>query len=119
MKRRIATVIAVIGVALVGTQLARAWPRDVEVAYLLGPSAVALDVDYLEEGEAVSSARFTRAAMKSNEVRHIVRLQPGHYEARITLYRADGTGIEHSRALIVPAEGLKRFDLREATNGSR
>jgi hypothetical protein len=115
MKRRIATVIAVIGMVLVGGHLARVWPRTVEVAYSLGPGVVAVDVDYLKEGEAAASARFEQSDAKTTVVRHAVRLQPGEYQAQITVYRSDGPAIEHTRMLIVPADGLTQFDLKQST----
>ena len=114
-RRRIATAVAVVGVLLVGSRLARAWPRSVEVDYLLEPGVVKLDVDYLYEGEAVASARFRQPDPKSTLIQHTVRLRPGEYQARITVYRSDGVGVEHARKLIVPAEGLTRFDLKDAS----
>jgi hypothetical protein len=120
MKRRIATLIALIGMVFVGGLLARVWPRNVEVAYSLDPGVTELDVDYLQEGEgeAVASARFEQPKAKIVLFRHTVRLQPGEYEARITVYGPDGRGVEHGKVLVVPAEGLTRFDLREATSRS-
>lgn len=118
-KRRIATVIALIGVVFVGSRLAGVWPRDVEVAYHLDPGVTELDVDYLQEGEAVASARISPRDATSTVVRHTVRLQPGEYEARITVYGPGEGAVEHARALVIPAEGLTRFDLREATTRSR
>jgi len=117
-KRRIATAIALIGVVFVGSLLAGVWPRDVEVAYRLGPDVTELDVDYVQEGEAVASARFKRRDTKITVIRHTVRLQPGEYEVRFTVYGPDGRGIEQAKVLVVPAEGLTRFDLREATTRS-
>jgi len=92
--------------------------RNVEVAYSLDPGVTELDVDYLQEGEAVASARFEQPKAKTVLFRHTVRLQPGEYEARITVYGPDGRGVEHGKVLVVPAEGLTRFDLREATSRS-
>ena len=117
-KRRIATVIALIGVVFVGNLLAGVWPRSVEVAFTLDPGVTEVDVDYLQEGEAVASARFKQPDAKTTTLRHTVRLQPGEYQARITVYRTDGPGVEHVMVLVVPAEGLTRFDLKEATTRS-
>jgi len=114
-KRRIATVIALIGVAFVGSSLARVWPRDVEVAFSLDPGVTELDVDYLEGEEAVASARVRSPGGEAPVVRHVVRLQPGTYEARITVYGPDDRAVEHAKVLVVPAQGLTRFDLKEAT----
>ncbi len=112
-RKRLATVIAVVGMALVGGQLARAWPRDVEVAYQADPQVRRMDVYIVRDGEAVVSARFNRAAGDASAFFHTVSLQPGEYRTHITVYGPDGRGIEHSRLLIVPADGVTRFDLRE------
>lgn len=99
--------------ALVGGQLARAWPRDVEVAYQADPQVRRMDVYIVRDGEAVVSASFNRAAGDASAFFHTVSLQPGEYRTHITVYGPDGRGIEHSRLLIVPADGVTRFDLRE------
>lgn len=112
-RKRLATVIAVVGLAVVGGQLARAWPRDIQVAYQTGPEVRRVDVDIVQDGKAVVSARFNRATGDDGAILHTLSLQPGQYRARITIYGPDGRGIEHSRPLTVPAEGLTRFDLRE------
>jgi len=112
MKRRIATLVAVVGAVVVGNHLAGVWPRDVEVAYTVDSTVDAIDVDYLQEGVAAASARFQQSKPKTTVVRHTVRLQPGEYQARIILYGPDGNGSEHARRLVVPADGLTRFDLR-------
>jgi hypothetical protein len=114
-KRRIATLIALVGVIFVGSLLARVWPRDLQVAYSLDPGVTELQVDYLQEGQAVASARFKQPDAKTTVARHTVRLQPGKYEVRITVYGPDGRGVEHAKVLVVPAKGLTRFDLKEAT----
>jgi hypothetical protein len=111
-------VIALIGVLFVGNLLARAWPRSVEVAFALDPGASEVAVDYLQEGEAVASARLKPPDEKTAILRHTVRLQPGEYHTRITVYQPDGRGVEHTKVLVVPAEGLTRFDLKEATTRS-
>ena len=111
--------IAVIGIVLVGGQLARRWPRTVEIAYSIDPGVIELDVDYLQEDEAVASARFNQQEAKTTLIRHSVRLQPGEYQARMTVYGSDGRGVEHRQVLVVPAAGLTRFDLKEATTRSQ
>jgi len=119
IRRRIAAVIAVIGIVLVGGQLARRWPRTVEIAYSIDPGVIELDVDYLQEDEAVASARFNQQEAKTALIRHSVRLQPGEYQARMTVYGSDGRAVEHRQVLVVPAAGLTRFDLKEATTRSQ
>ena len=112
-RKRLATIVAVVGLAVVGGQLARVWPRDVEVAYQPGPRTLRVDVDILQDGEAVVVARFNRAAGDGSTFAHTVSLPPGEYRVHITVYGHDRGGIEHSRLLIVPTDGLTRFDLRE------
>jgi hypothetical protein len=90
----------------------------VEVRYLLDPGVVELDVDYVQEGEAIASARFRQEDPKNTLIQHQVRLQAGTYQARIMVQRADGRGLGHTRVLIVPSEGPTRFDLKEATSRS-
>ncbi len=118
IKRRIATVIAVVGAIVVGGQLASVWPRQVEVAYMVDPGVTGIDIDYLQEGDVVASARFKQPDPTSTVIRHDVRLQPGEYQVRIVLHAADGRGIEELRLLQVPVDGLTRFDLKEATKRS-
>lgn len=112
-RKRLATVIAVVGLAVVGGQLARAWPQEVEVAYQPAADVRRVDVDIVHDGEAVASVRFQRAADDDDAFFHTLNLQPGQYRAQITVYGSDGRGIEHSRPLTVPAHGLTRFDLRD------
>jgi len=117
-KRRIATLIAIIGLLVVGNHLASIWPRDVEIAYTVDAHVTGIAVDYLQEGDGVASVRFKQPDANRTVLRHTVRLQPGAYEARIILYSSDGSGVEHRRRLQVPAPGLNRFDLKEATKRS-
>lgn len=112
-RKRLATVVMVVGLAVVGSQLAGVWPRNVDVVYEPGPEVERVDVEIIQDGEAVASARFTRAADEGGPIFHTISLQPGEYRAHITVYRLDGRGIEHSRLLIVPPDGVTRFDLTE------
>ena len=117
-RRRFATVVAVIGTAFVGSQLANAWPREVQTIYEVGPEVEELDVDYLEGGQAVASVRFARASSKTGVFRHLVRLQPGEYQIHITLYGRNGAATQQTRRLVVPTEGVTRFELKAATGPS-
>lgn len=117
-RRRIAAVVAVIGLLVVGNHLASIWPRDVEIAFTIDTDVTGIDVDYVQEGDAVASVRFTQPPEKSAVLRHTVRLQPGEYRARIVVYSADGSGVEHQRRLRVPAAGENRFDLKRSAKRS-
>lgn len=111
-RKRLATVVAFVGIAVIGGHLARVWPRDVDVAYRPDEAVQRIDVDIVLDDEAIASARFFRLAEDEDDILHTVSLAPGQYEVRITLYGADGRGVEHSRLLVVPSAGLTRFDLR-------
>lgn len=113
-RRRIATVVALVGIVIVAGRLGTSWPRDVAVAYRVGSTIEELDADYLQAGLAVASVRFNRAPGKTSDFHHVVRLQPGEYRVHITLYGQDGSAVERVRQLSVPASGLTRFDLRRA-----
>lgn len=112
IRRRIATVIAIVGIAFVASRLGRAWPRSVEVAYAVPASVGELDADYLQSGAAVASVRFRQLSENSGGFRHVVSLRPGAYRVHITLYGRDGSAVEHVRDLSVPTSGVTRFDLR-------
>ena len=110
--RRIASLIALIGIAVVAGYMAKVWPRKVEVRYQFPPDVARLHVDYTLEGEAMVSTRFVTAGREDGSVSHSFELQPGEYEARITVYDAAGVGLVLTRPLIIPADGEVRFDLR-------
>lgn len=114
-RRRLATVIAMIGIIFVAERLVSRWPRNVEVAYEVTPDVSELDVDYLYREGAVASARFRRLEAKTTIFRHVVRLQPGEYRVLLTLYRPEEAAVEEDKVLVVPAEGVTRFDLRDIT----
>ena len=117
-RRRIATVIALIGMVVVGTRLADVWPREATVAFVVHPQVVELAVDYLRGGEAMASARFRRPAGEPPFFQHTLRLSPGRYQVHVTQYGPGAVRIEEVRALLVPKKGVTRFDLREATDES-
>lgn len=112
-RRRLATLIAIVGVVVVAQRVVTHWPRGVEVAYEVGPDVTELDVDYLYDDGAVASARFRQPDAKRTVFRHSVKLQPGEYQVLITVYPSEGPATEKTRTLRVPAEGVTRFDLRE------
>jgi hypothetical protein len=112
-RRRIATVIALLGVLVVGSKLANAWPRETSIVYQVGPEIEELDVDVVEGAEAVASARFRQAERSAEAFRHAPRLKPGEYRLLLTIRGTDGSAFEEVRTLRVPADGTTRFDLRQ------
>jgi hypothetical protein len=117
-RRSLATAIAVIGIVVVAQRLMAHWPRDVEIVYEFGPQVTKLDVDYVYEEGASASARFRQSESKTTVFRHLLRLQPGEYRVLITLHGSEGPATEHAKTLVVPAEGVTRFDLQEITTRS-
>ncbi len=116
--RQLATVVAVVGVAVVATQLAGVWPRDVSITYELSPEIETLHVDYLQDGEAVASVRWAAQSAKAGVLRDTVRLQPGEYQIHITLYGPPDRVSTQSRPLRVPSEGSPRIQLKHETRRS-
>ena len=113
-RRRFVTWIAVIGVAFVGHRLTRLWPRTLSVSYDAGPKVTDLYVDYVLDDAAIRSVRLRSRREQPGLFRHRVRLKPGAYELRITVYRKSEAATETSRHLTVPMPrpGDVRFDLR-------
>jgi hypothetical protein len=110
-RRRAAAIVALVGILFVGARLARAWPREVAIAYEVGPAVAELHVDYLQEGVAVASARFRGTTRNAGIFQHTVRLRPGAYRVHITLYGRGHTAVEEVRSLSVPSGGITRIDL--------
>jgi hypothetical protein len=77
----------------------------------VGPNIGELDVDILQEGEAVLSARFQRAAESRPRFTHETKLRPGRYQLHITMRDRDDSTFEEVRTLVVPTEGPARLDL--------
>lgn len=113
-RKRIATMIAMVAIGVIGGHLARNWPRDVDVRFHFGPNHGRLTeatVRYLLEGEEVKVVRFQHAEGTFPEVLdHRVELPPGRYEIEATL-RGIGPTELIRRSFDVPTEGTVRLDL--------
>ncbi len=102
-----------VGLAVVGTTLFEAAPRETEIRYDLGPDhgrVVEVRLSYRHDGEEVKGARFTWPDGAPPSLRHEVELVPGRYEVRAELV-APGEQRTIERALRVPSEGVVRIDL--------
>jgi hypothetical protein len=116
-RKRLAPFVILIGLAVVGTTVFEASPRETEIRYDLGSahdSLLEARIVYLLDGDEVKGARFTWADGAPASIRHTVDLAPGRYEIRVDLVRSDRHHAVH-RALRVPADGLVRIGLDDGT----
>lgn len=104
-----ATFVALLGVASIGTKLSGAVPRDVAIEYRLGGQrdVEELRVAYVLDGEEVAGARFEGPPARLS---HELSLSPGRYRIE-ALVREGGAQRVVRRALRVPAEGVVLIDL--------
>jgi hypothetical protein len=112
-RKRIARVVAVLGVALVGAHLVSTLPREVEIRYDLGGDhrrATEIHLSYLVEGDEMKGVRFHYAHGAPKVVRHRLDLAPGAYRVVASLHGPD-LSRTLQRDLEVPAEGVIRIDL--------
>ena len=116
-RKLLATSVLLIGCAVIGVELGRTVPREVEVRYDLGPDHAdvrAVRLTYAEiGGVVVRTARFSYAEGAPRSFRHRLELAPGTYGCTARLARAQGPEEEIVRRFEVPAEGLIRLDLFE------
>jgi hypothetical protein len=114
-RKRIAQVIALVGVALLVGHLASFLPRNVDVRYDLGPDhgeVTDVHLSYLFEGEEMKGVRFHFAHGAPKVVHHRVELPPGDY---LVVASLSGPALHrtHRRGLAVPTEGPVRYSLDE------
>ncbi|MEM9071918.1 MAG: hypothetical protein AAGE52_25640 [Myxococcota bacterium] len=109
-RRRLATLVLVVGLLVVGGQVSQVVPREVAVRYRLSTHVQVNEVRiaYLDGEDEVSLVRF--AAEPGAELAHDVTLTPGRYRIEAVLRGADGQRLVH-RALRVPADGVVHIDL--------
>ncbi len=108
-RRRLATLVALVGVVLVGTKLSGAVPRDVAIEYRLGEhrDVEEVRIAYVLNGEEVIGVRFEGPGARLS---HEVSLAPGRYRIE-ALVREAGAQRVVRRALRVPAAGVVTIDL--------
>ncbi|HBP18538.1 MAG TPA: hypothetical protein RMH85_11800 [Polyangiaceae bacterium LLY-WYZ-15_(1-7)] len=117
-RRRIATLVVVVGVLVVGGRLFDAVPRDVHLRLRFGPDHAAVReayVAYEQDGEEVVGARFHRP---DETVDHELSLAPGRYAITATLRTEEG-GRVIRRALRVPSDGVVHVDLYDRVMAHR
>lgn len=110
-KAKVAFLVLIAGLLLIGREIESAYPRDVDIVFELGPTYAhheVLDVRYLLEGEEVRGATYRGESLEET-IDASVSLSPGRYS--ISAQFNDGTAIE--RTLDVPTEGRVHISLFE------
>jgi hypothetical protein len=118
-RARIASLVMIAGVIVVGLEISRTGPQDVDVALPIGAGhddVTQVDVAYLEDGDLVRrvSLRFPEGA--PSEVRDTVELAPGSYDVSVDLRRDDGSAESRAGRLDAPADGVVRVVLHEGAD---
>lgn len=111
-RRRLAPLVLVLAVVVVGAEASRAVPRETRVHVRLSdPAAVReVGIDYLGTSGAATSARFSYPRGAQPRVDDVRDLAPGHYTLHVDVLRADGSSSADERELDVPAEGVVLVD---------
>jgi len=115
-RRRLAPLVLVLGLVVVGSKLFAAVPRETDIRYDLGPSheeVRELRIAYELEGSAFRDVVLRYPGGAPRTVRHELDLEPGRYEIEVMLVRDDGARSEVRRALRAPAEGVVHVGLVE------
>jgi hypothetical protein len=120
-RRRVAPIVMIVGLLVVGGQLFGVVPRETEVRYRLGPEhgdVTSARIAYVADGEEALGARFDWHDGAPESVHHTVSLIPGRYEVRAEL---SGPGVARDvvRALTVPADGVVTIELFDQAYANR
>lgn len=114
-KAKLAFLVLIAGLLLIGREISSAYPRDVDIVFDLGPShqrQEVLEIRYLLDGDEVRGATYRGENGLDETIDASVSLSPGRYT--ISARFDDGTLVE--RALHVPAEGRVRITLYERSS---
>jgi len=109
LRRRLAPLILLGGLLLLGHFAQTDMPRDQEVRFVLTPThrnVRTVRVAYLEEGEQVSGVEFRPRAEASSTLVHSPSLKPGSYDMAIEIEDQSGRVQALSRRLSVPSEAV-------------
>jgi hypothetical protein len=107
-KQRIARLVGLTGVLLVGSQLLRAAPRDVEVELKLGPAHrqfVEVRVAYVQQGEEVHGVAYKFPDGAPGLLHHSVQLPAGEFEVHTELTPPRGRILANIDRLQAPSDG--------------
>jgi hypothetical protein len=113
-RRRLASVIAVAAVLVVGLEFWKGHPRETEIRLALDDrhgSVVALDLRFIQNDEEMRGLRLTFPHGAPRLVPCAVDLSPGRYRVALELRLRDGRRTRRERALTVPADAPVRFEV--------
>jgi len=112
-RRRIARVIAVVAIAVLGAHFFANIPREVDLRFDLGPDHdrwTAVQISYQIDGGEVAGVRWSYRRGAPRAIRHTVSLVPGRYEV-VGMLTAGSRQERVRRAIEVPADSVIRVDL--------
>jgi hypothetical protein len=112
-RQRLAPLVVLIGLIVIGGIIFEASPRETEIRYDLGPSHRDIEtarIAYLLDGDEVLGARFRFDDGAPEALRHTVELSPGRYEVKAEL-RGRAVSRDLSRVIRLPADGVVRVDV--------
>lgn len=115
-KAKLAFLVLIAGLLLIGREIGTAYPRDVDIVFELGPGherQEVLDIRYLLDGEEVRGATYRGSGLGNNgldeTIDATVSLSPGRYIISARFGEAEPV----ERALDVPADGRVHIMLYE------
>ena len=107
-RKKMSFAILAIGVVVVGSQLADAMPRQVEIRFELPANATSLRAEFIKDGVSQHGVTFGGSEMKNDFISHKVDISKGLYSVQIDTQTR--SRVHHvKRALVVPAEGVVTF----------
>jgi hypothetical protein len=113
-RRRIATLVLFLGLAIIAVKVSSGVPRDTRVSVRIGPDHAEITearIDYRSDGQLVHSVTRHWAQGAPAEVRHDLELLPGDYSVTVRLSARDGTMRFLDGQLSAPADGVVQLAL--------
>lgn len=107
-KQRIARLIALSGILIVGSLLMRGVPRKVDVEFDIGPdhrNFVEIRVAYVQGGEELHGVKLSFPDGVPGSVQHSVQLPEGEFEVHTELRPERGPAVASVGRLRAPSDG--------------
>ena len=116
-RRRLATLVLVVFIAVVVIEIAGVVPREMRIAVPMGAEHAQVTearIDYWQDDENVHSVTLRWAHGAPAIVRHDLSLSPGEYEVSVRLRESDGGERRFTGRVVAPADGVVRLALEES-----